>query len=73
MVFGHAPIMLPAPLRTPISPPPFAFVPVGPMTLGVTLRAGDAIASGGRARGAGALQAAAIPTFAFTMIRHLRR
>ena len=75
MVFGHAPIMLPALLRTPISPPgPFAFVPVGLMTLGVTLRAlGDAIGSGGVRAGAGALQAAAILTFAFTMIRHLRR
>mgnify|MGYP000582494049 CR=1 FL=1 len=75
MVFGHAPIMLPALLRTPISPPgPFAFVPVGLMTLGVTLRAvGDAIGSSGVRAGAGALQAAAILTFAFTMIRHLRR
>ena len=53
---------------------PFAFVPVGLMTLGVTLRAlGDAIGSGGVRAGAGALQAAAILTFAFTMIRHLRR
>lgn len=75
MVFGHAPIMLPALLRTPISAPgPFAFVPVGLMTLGVALRAlGDMIGSGGVRAGAGALQAAAIITFAFTMIRHLRR
>lgn len=74
MVFGHAPIMLPALLRTPISAPgPFAFVPVVLMTLGVALRAaGDMVGSGGVRAGAGALQAAAILTFAFTMIRHLR-
>jgi len=75
MVFGHAPIMLPALLRRPISAPgPFAFVPVALMTLGVALRAaGDAIGSGGVRAGAGALQALAIVAFAFTMIRHLRR
>jgi hypothetical protein len=41
--------------------------------LGIPREMGDAIASGGVRAGAGALQAAAILTFAFTMIRHLRR
>lgn len=74
MVFGHAPIVLPALLRRPVSAPgPFAFVPVAMMTLGVALRAvGDASGSVGVRAGAGALQALAIVAFALTMIRHLR-
>ena len=73
MVFGHAPSCCRRCARRSRRPA-FAFVPVGLMTLGVTLRAlGDAIGSGGVRAGAGALQAAAILTFAFTMIRHLRR
>lgn len=74
MVFGHAPIVLPALLRRRIGAPgPFAFVPVGLMSVGVVLRAsGDLLGHGGLRAGAGALQAAAIATFALTMLRHLR-
>lgn len=75
MVFGHAPITLPALLQRPISPPgPFAFVPIGLMTVGVALRAiGDMLGSTGVRAGAGAAQAVAIVAFAYTMVRHLRR
>lgn len=74
MVFGHAPIVLPALLRRRISAPgPFAFAPVVMMSTGVVLRAaGDLLGHGELRAGAGALQALAIAAFAATMLRHLR-
>jgi hypothetical protein len=75
MVFGHAPIVLPAMLRRRVSAPgPFAFAPVALMSLGVALRAaGDLASQDGLRAAAGGLQALAIVAFALTMIRHLRR
>lgn len=75
LVFGHAPTVLPALLRRRLGAPgPFAFVPVGLMSVGVVLRAsGDLLGHGGLRAGAGAVQALAIISFAATLLRHLRR
>ena len=73
MVFGHAPIVLPALLRRPIAAPSGnEFLPVLVMGGGVALRAlGDLLAAPGPRMLAGAVQALAIVAFAITMLRRL--
>lgn len=74
MVFGHAPIVLPALLRRAIAAPSrFMLAPVLAMSAGVALRGlGDALAATPLRAGAGALQALAILAFAATMLTRLR-
>jgi hypothetical protein len=75
MVFGHAPIVLPALLRRPIATPRrLAAVPVIAMSLGVALRAlGDLLGSDPWRATAASLQALAIVAFAVVMLGGLRR
>jgi len=75
MVFGHAPIVLPALLRRAIAAPSrLSLVPVLAMSVGVALRGlGDMVSSQPLRAGAGALQALAILAFAAVMVTRLRR
>ena len=75
MVFGHAPIVLPALLRGAIAAPSgITLAPVLAMSAGVALRGlGDALASAPLRAGAGVLQALAILAFAAVMLTRLRR
>ncbi len=75
MVFGHAPIVLPALLRRSIATPmALAAAPVIAMSLGVALRAaGDLLGSGPWRAAAASLQALAIVGFAAVMVAGLRR
>ncbi|MBP6541316.1 MAG: hypothetical protein KA265_01900, partial [Piscinibacter sp.] len=75
MVFGHAPIVLPALLRRAIAAPSgITLAPVLVMSAGVALRGlGDALGAAPLRAGAGALQALAILAFAAVMLTRLRR
>ena len=75
MVFGHAPIVLPALLRGAIAAPSgITLAPVLAMSAGVALRGlGDALGAAPLRAGAGALQALAILAFAAVMLTRLRR
>jgi len=75
MVFGHAPIVLPALLRGAIAAPSgITLAPVLAMSAGVALRGlGDALGAAPLRAGAGALQALAILGFAAVMLTRLRR
>lgn len=74
MVFGHAPIVLPALLRRPIAAPTRAsFAPVLLMSVAVALRGGaEAVGAAPWRAWGGALQALAIVAFALLMLGRLR-
>lgn len=74
MVFGHAPIVLPALLKRAVAPPGAAnFAPVLAMSAGVALRAAADLGLAPALKpAAGALQALAILAFALAMLGQLR-